>query len=121
MRIVSLLMIALVIALAGGGCAGAARRPDAAPSSSRSDAQPIDRFSDAAGHDAAAQRGPKPPGPDQPIDCDRAPFITQSRGPAARSSATTTSTCARRRPRRCTSSTRTAPRRRSPARTRSST
>lgn len=42
----------------------------------------IDRFSDAAGNLFRRSEMPSLPGPDQPIDLDRAPFITRGLGPA---------------------------------------
>src|SRR5687768_17678298 len=41
----------------------------------------IDRFSDAAGNLFRRSEMPSLPGPDQPIDLDRPPFITRGLGP----------------------------------------
>jgi hypothetical protein len=42
---------------------------------------PVDRFSDAAGMLMRRSAAPMLPGPDQPIDFDKAPFITRGLGP----------------------------------------
>jgi hypothetical protein len=69
--------IAIVVAVGASACGPGARV--AAP---RGDGAPvIDRFSARAGHLMRRDANPALPGPDQPIDFTRAPFLTQGLGP----------------------------------------
>jgi hypothetical protein len=54
---------------------GAGTDPDKAPQAS------IDRFSDDAGHLQKRSDSPSLPGPNEPVDFDQGPFITQGFGP----------------------------------------
>src|SRR5437870_13832975 len=66
------------------GFAGCMHLPpsDAAPGSGAAEAIVIDRFSAAAGRLQVRTAANGLPGPGQPVDFDRPPFITQSWGPA---------------------------------------
>ena len=65
-----------ILALALIAACGAAPR-----ATDRTSRVTIDRFSAAAGHLMVRDRKPELPGPDQPIDLDRPPFITRGLGP----------------------------------------
>ncbi len=70
-------LVLVVIGLVGStaGCAGHAT-PDGRPARFV-----IDRFSPRAGHLMVRDHTPGLPGPDQPIDLDRPPFVTRGLGP----------------------------------------
>jgi len=70
--------------LAGGlACSGAhdAAKPSPSAPARAPGAPVIDRFSARAGHLMVRDKRPDLPGPGQPIDLDRPPFITQGLGP----------------------------------------
>jgi hypothetical protein len=80
-----LLRLTSVLLLVLAGCDDSGPTPtDAGPSGkdpSAAPRMPVDRFSDAAGMLMRRSAAPMLPGPDQPIDFDQGPFVTQGLGP----------------------------------------
>jgi hypothetical protein len=89
MRVMRVVRVVRVACLAGCAvCAGCSSAPDAAKQAARTPGQAprapvpvIDRFSARAGHLMVRDQRRELPGPGQPIDLDRPPFLTQGLGP----------------------------------------